>query len=188
MDSLANYIVSVGGRSRKVRLLRLNHKNTALIELDDKTVEVTFSNKPCFDEQASIGVNGKNHRIKLSKNDRFMAFDVEVDGERFVLQLEAQRRELSNKTSIATISPSYRSKREKLVVKKSGTVISLMPGKVVLLKVKAGDRVKTGDPICVLEAMKMENEIIAPRSGTITQVNVEQGAIVNKSDVLVVIE
>ena len=63
-----------------------------------------------------------------------------------------------------------------------------MPGKVVLLRVKKGDKVKVGDALCVLEAMKMENEIIAPRNGTIIQVMVEQGSIVDKGDGLVVIE
>jgi biotin carboxyl carrier protein len=188
MDSLAEYVVSVGGRSRKVRLLRANHKNTALTELDGRVIEITFSNSIGFDEQTSISVNGKNYRVKLSKNDRLLALDVEVDGKLFVLQLEAKRRELDNKTSIAIVSPSYVPKREKLAVKKHGAVTSLMPGKVVLLKVKTGDKVKAGDPLCVLEAMKMENEIIAPRDGTITQVKVEQGSTVNKSDVLVVIE
>lgn len=188
MGSLAEYIVSVSGRSRRVRLLRVNHKNTALIELDGKVIEITFSNSIGFDEQASISINGKNHRVKLNKNDRLLALDVEVDGKLFVLQLEAKRRELNSKTSTAIISPLYVTKREKLVVKKHGEVTSLMPGKVVLLKVKTGDKVKAGDPLCVLEAMKMENEIVAPRDGTITQVKIEQGSIVNKSDVLVVIE
>jgi biotin carboxyl carrier protein len=188
MDSLAEYAVSVSGRIRKARLLRINRKNTALIELDGKVVEITFSDSIGSDEKASINVNGKNHKVKLSRNDRLQALDVEVDGKLFVLQLEAKRKELNNKTSTAIVSPSFVPKREKLVVKKHGAVTSLMPGKVVLLKVKTGDKVKVGDPLCVLEAMKMENEIVAPRDGTVTQVNVEQGSVVNKSDVLVVIK
>lgn len=188
MDSIAEYFVSLGGSSRKVKLLRLNHRKTALIELDDKTVEVIFPNKFSLNQQASIRVNGKTHRIKLNKNDRSKTYNVEVDGKSFVLQLEAMRKKLSNKTSIAVDSPSSILKKEKLVFKRGGAVTSLMPGKVVLLKVKIGDKVKAGDPLCVLEAMKMENEIVAPRKGTITQVRVEQGSIVNKGDILVVIQ
>lgn len=187
MDSLAEYIVSVSGKSRKVRLLRANHGNIALIELDGKSVEVAFANGISLDELVSISINGKNYRIKLNKNDRSMVFNIEVDGKPFVLHLEAIQRKLSNENSTAVIFPSYVPKREKLV-KKRGAVSSLMPGKVVLLKVKTGDKVKAGDPLCVLEAMKMENEIVAPKEGTVTQVKVEQGSIVNKGDVLVVIE
>ncbi|MFQ6068692.1 MAG: biotin/lipoyl-containing protein [Candidatus Bathyarchaeia archaeon] len=188
MDSLAEYTVSVSGRSRKVRVLRVDCKKTALIELDGKTVEVAFPNGLDFGEQALINVNGKNHGIRLHKNDRPMTFNVEVDGKQFVLQFQAKRRELSNRTLIAPIFPSEVLKKEKPVVKKSGVVTSFMPGKVVLLKVKVGDKVKAGDPLCVLEAMKMENEIVAPKEGTITEVKVEQGSFVDKGDVLVIIK
>ncbi len=191
MDSLAEYMVFVGGRSRRVKVLRVNHKNTALIELDGKVVEVTLPNHPVFDEQTAIGVNGRTHRIKLRKEESHTVFDVEVDGKQFALQLEAKRRQLGSararKASFA-IPISQIPRREKIVAKKSGAVTSSMPGKVVLLKVGIGDKVRAGDPLCVLEAMKMENEIVAPKEGTITQVKVEQGSTVNKGDVLVVIE
>ncbi|MCK4634197.1 hypothetical protein KAT42_05125 [Candidatus Bathyarchaeota archaeon] len=62
-----------------------------------------------------------------------------------------------------------------------------MPGKIVLLKVKSGDRVEVGDPLCILEAMKMENEVIAPVGGVVVDVKVDQGSSVDKGDVLVVI-
>jgi len=186
MDSLVEYIVSVGGKSRKVRLLKVNHKGTALIELDDKVFEVIFSNSLCFDKQVSISVDGKKHRIRLSK-DKSTVLNSEVNGKKFVLQLQAKRRELGNKTFTPLISFSYMPRREKLVVKESGAVTSLMPGKVVLLKVEVGDKVKAGDPLCVLEAMKMENEIVAPKDGIIAKVKVDQGSIVDKGDVLVVI-
>ncbi len=188
MDSLAEYIVSVGGRHRKVRLLEVNQKNTASIELDGRTVEVVFSEWSGLEKQTSISVNGETHRIKLTKNDRLLAFNVKVDGRPFVLQLEAKRRGLNSTPPIATVPVSPLLKKEKIAAQKSGAVTSLMPGKVVLLKVKMGDKVKAGDPLCVLEAMKMENEIVAPREGTITQVRVEQDSIVDKGDVLVIIE
>ena len=60
-----------------------------------------------------------------------------------------------------------------------------MPGTVLRINVKAGDVVKAGQAIVVLEAMKMENEIAAPQDGTIASVNVSQGASVNTGDVLV---
>ena len=62
-----------------------------------------------------------------------------------------------------------------------------MPGNILKVNVKAGDAVKAGTVLCVLEAMKMENEIMAPKAGTVAQVVAAKGASVSTGDVLVVI-
>ncbi len=70
----------------------------------------------------------------------------------------------------------------------AGEVVSApMPGTIVKVNVTAGQAVKSGDVLCVLEAMKMENDIIAAKSGTITQVVTAKGATVSSGDPLVVI-
>ena len=60
-----------------------------------------------------------------------------------------------------------------------------MPGTILDIKVKPGDKVKNGQAVCVLEAMKMENEIPAPQDGTIASVEVSKGASVETGAVLV---
>ena len=62
-----------------------------------------------------------------------------------------------------------------------------MPGTILEVKVKAGDSVKKGDVLCILEAMKMENEIMAPSDAKVVQVVAAKGASVNSGDVLVVL-
>ncbi len=66
-------------------------------------------------------------------------------------------------------------------------VTAPMPGKIVAIKVKAGEQVKEGDLVAVLEAMKMENEIFAPATGTIASINVNTGAMVETKDVIMTI-
>jgi biotin carboxyl carrier protein len=62
-----------------------------------------------------------------------------------------------------------------------------MPGTILKVNVNNGDKVKAGQVLVVLEAMKMENEILAPKDGTITQVLVNRGATVDTGAPMVVI-
>lgn len=62
-----------------------------------------------------------------------------------------------------------------------------MPGTIVNVKVAAGQKVAEGDVVVVLEAMKMENDIVAPCAGTIASIAVKKGDSVNSNDLLVVI-
>ena len=64
------------------------------------------------------------------------------------------------------------------------TINAPLPGTVLDIKVAAGQSVKKGDILFVLEAMKMENEILAAHDGVMASVNVEKGAAVNAGDVL----
>ena len=63
-------------------------------------------------------------------------------------------------------------------------VVAPMPGTILDVKVSAGQAVKKGDVICVLEAMKMENDIPAPCDGVIASVNVQKGASVSANDII----
>lgn len=70
----------------------------------------------------------------------------------------------------------------------SGVAVNVdapMPGTIVDVKVKMGDAVAAGQLVAVLEAMKMETEILAPSAGTVGTVHVEKGASVNLGDAIV---
>ena len=68
------------------------------------------------------------------------------------------------------------------------TISAPMPGTVVGVNVKVGDTFKRGQVLLVLEAMKMENEILAPRDGRVLNVNTTKGSAVNSGDVLIAFE
>ena len=59
-----------------------------------------------------------------------------------------------------------------------------MPGKIVDVKVKVGDAVKKGQTVIVLEAMKMENDIVAPEDGTVASINAAVGSAVEAGETI----
>lgn len=69
----------------------------------------------------------------------------------------------------------------------AGSVVCPMPGTILDVKVRVGDAVKYSQPVVILEAMKMENEIVATADGTVREIRVTKGTAVNAGDVLVVI-
>jgi biotin carboxyl carrier protein len=70
----------------------------------------------------------------------------------------------------------------------SGKVVAPMPGKVVRVLAKAGDRVVARQPLVVVEAMKMENELRAGRAGTVAEVRAREGQSVDAGALLIVIQ
>ena len=67
------------------------------------------------------------------------------------------------------------------------SIYAPMPGTIFDIKVAVGDNIKSGDVLVILEAMKMENEIMAQNAGKVLSINVNKGASVNSGDVLVAI-
>jgi glutaconyl-CoA decarboxylase len=68
------------------------------------------------------------------------------------------------------------------------TVEVPITGKIISVEVKAGDKVKEGDVLCVLESMKMENPILSPVDGTVTKVGVKEDQVVKPGEVIAIIE
>ena len=99
---------------------------------------------------------------------------VEVGGERHVLQVEDETR--------------HRVRTRGAALAEGGqTLAAPLPGRVTHVAVRAGDSVKPGDTLLVIEAMKMENEFTAAAAGTVAEGRVAPGQTVNAGDVLVVI-
>ena len=90
---------------------------------------------------------------------------------------------------VATAAPKAAPAPKKTAPAASGakggvSVTAPMPGNILAVKVSVGQSVKKGETICVLEAMKMENDIPAPQDGVIASINIQKGASVAAGDVL----
>jgi len=68
----------------------------------------------------------------------------------------------------------------------ANTLEAPMPGKILEVRVKVGDAVKNGDVLVILEAMKMQNELMAGADGTVSDIRVSAGSTVNTGDLIMV--
>lgn len=122
-------------------------------------------------------------------------YNIKVNGTTYEVEVEEVNGEAvsSPVESPETVEPSKKSvAAPKVQVNKTTTtgvkIECPMPGTVLKVNVNAGDNVKKGQVLLILEAMKMENEIMAPHDAKIIEVSVVNGAAVNTGDVLAIIE
>lgn len=118
-----------------------------------------------------IKLNGKVYEVEME----------EVTGEASATILEKK----SSTEAAATTVEKEKPVQPSAPVADAETVEAPMPGTIVSVAVKVGDQVKKGQVLVVLEAMKMENEIVAARDAQIVSVNVSKNDMVNSGDALV---
>ena len=127
-------------------------------------------------KKRKVKVDGEDFDVELEKQGS--VWNVSIEGESFNIEVEG--------SSVGESSGSKRKKRGR--GKKSGTISSTIPGKIVSISVEEGDNVSEGDVVMILEAMKMQNEIQAPLSGTVTAINCKPGDSIEANSPLVVIQ
>jgi biotin carboxyl carrier protein len=134
-----------------------------------------------------LDLDGQAYRVlalRLPSPQRAAAgvdrFEVVVDGWRFELDVESEARARLRERATSVRGDAARGGPVELR--------AIIPGRVVSLDVAEGDSVEPGARLLVLEAMKMQNEVRAPRGGTVARVAVGPGQTVELGDVLLVIE
>jgi len=179
---LTDHEVLVNRKSHRVKVLERN-RNTFLVEVNEKTVKVQIKN-PSQGKTATIEINGRFFQAEIERIQRNI-LQVKIGGKPF----EVQRQPEVPKETAAKLEPVATITRKpaiSLAIEKDA-VTAPIAGRIVLLKANVGQKVEKGECVCVLEAMKMENEIAAPKTGVVKEIKVSRGAIVNKGDVLAVI-
>ena len=126
-----------------------------------------------------------------------MKYVVNLNGKNYEVEVTEQEAVVTNVTTAAAApvaapapqaAPAPAAAPAPQAVSTEGTTISSpMPGSIISIAVSVGQAVKSGDVLIVLEAMKMENDIVAPCDGTVKQLLVSKGSTVNTDDVLIVI-
>jgi len=140
------------------------------VTINDRTYAVELV------DENTILVDGIAYHVTLSESQAI------VDGQTFSLQVEGTALgptpSFSATQRVASPTPEAR----------AGAIVAVMPGKILRLLVEPGQYVEEGDPIGILEAMKMENELHATQSGVVHAVHVQPGDDVEKGQVLLEIE
>ena len=114
-------------------------------------------------------------------------FNVNVNGKIYVVEIEETGEAAPVVNAPAAAAAPTAAPAAAPVQGGKVNVESPMPGTILDVKVAAGATVKAGDILCILEAMKMENEIVAPQDGKVTSI-VAKGATVNTGDILASME
>jgi biotin carboxyl carrier protein len=128
-------------------------------------------------------INGSSYRVKV-KEARADHATVEVNGTEYRVEIKPQDSEAPQPAptpTAAAVAPKIESTRSEAAME-DGVVRAPLPGVIRKLIRKVGDAVEAEDPVLMLEAMKMENEIKAPVAGTIAEFFVVEGDSVNTGD------
>lgn len=160
--------IEIGGQTRDVEVERVNG-NLRFI-LDGKPLEADAV-------EAAPGI-----------------FSILIAGEAFEARVEPDSQGLriflgGRELRAAVRDPRQWQRRRGRTLEAAGRqqIIAPMPGKIIRVLVKAGDAVETGQGLLVVEAMKMQNEIRSPKSGTVERLQVVEGQAVNAGEVVAVV-
>ncbi|MGX7150431.1 acetyl-CoA carboxylase biotin carboxyl carrier protein subunit [Enterococcus ureasiticus] len=123
-------------------------------------------------------------------------FKISIDGKEYLVEMEeiggVPQAPITTQTAVAAQAAPTPAPVEEVPSVAStpagnDAMLSPMPGTILKLLVNIGDTVQENQPLIILEAMKMENEIVAGKAGTVTGIHVQQGDMVNPGEPLITI-
>lgn len=139
-----------------------------------------------------VRVSGVPHLVDAHKLEGDF-YSIVSGGRSYEVSVEAGRdgylvRHGATELLVSITDPGRQAREALAVVAGPEAIVAMMPGKIVRVLVAQGERVEAGQGILVIEAMKMENEIAAPKAGTVKAVEVQPGQAVEGGALLAVIE
>ncbi|MCJ2556126.1 MAG: hypothetical protein LN415_03340 [Candidatus Thermoplasmatota archaeon] len=163
-------------------------------ELDGKSHEAIVADLP----ELTVTLDGEKLTARVRKTKK--GLQIRIGRKRFtvlregdVLKVNAEPREVAVRSidfaSDAVPSPEESHETPSRAPEAIGGAIHPpMPGRVVSISAKKGAKLHAGSPLLILEAMKMQNEISSPFGGTVREIRVKPGDLVDVDDILIVIE
>jgi biotin carboxyl carrier protein len=164
----AMYDVRIGERTHMVGI-----DGEGAITLDGRTVDADI--RPVDSTSYSILIGGKSFLFRI--NSSGAGYAAQVDGNPVTVLVDTERKRLLRRFAKAAAHGPEQM-----------TITAPMPALVVRIETEIGQEVSAGQGLIVLEAMKMENEIKAPRRGVVKQIHVTCGRAVEKGEILFTLE
>jgi biotin carboxyl carrier protein len=169
---LATYYATVTDLQEEFKVEILEDGQVKVVSVNGIIYEVDYN--VGGDSIHSIIMNHQSHGVQITALDNSM-YEVKNKGNTFQVNVIGELEKL-------------RQARSQSAVIGRQVVVAQMPGVILKVYVKEGDEVKAGDPLCVLVAMKMENEIRTPIDGTVKNVFIQPNDKVAVNDKLMVVE
>jgi biotin carboxyl carrier protein len=147
--------------------------------------------------ETEVLIDSTPHQVDFQALRQHLSYSVLMDGESFETNIYPEDGEwevLLRGRQFSVLVEDERDKQLRLAAGQSTLeqdsyiLKAPMPGLVIDIPVADGDQVKEGDVLLILESMKMQNELKAPRAGTITRIQTEMNANVERNQILLVLE
>lgn len=170
------YDLKIGDREHRVSIEKLDQGGLLIVKVGDETF--TIKAAPIEDGLWSVNDTETDYSVRIVKKSG-RNVSLEMNDQELEVTWERVRQQESSVQTTGTGASGPKVK---------GGVYPPMPGKITEVRVQLGDKINAGDTVCILEAMKMFNELKAPNDGTVKEVNVEPGSNVTPDDLLVLVE
>ena len=182
--SYRDYYVRISGRPLRLKV-REGPDGAFVVEAEGRSLRARR-----LGDVIEVEFGGKTYRASILAFEDSSKLRVAVGGRSFDVEVSPVRRPTSSIQRPSSPAPRLLKARTASPAPKAikGAISSPMPGKVVALKVSQGDKVKKGDVLLIIEAMKMENEIRAPRDGIVKEVFVSEGSPVSTGQPLLTLD
>lgn len=139
-------------------------------------------------EDFNFKIAGKNYTTKVVEEETGSLL-VTVNGKTYQVELPSRAgsapKPIVRPVGVSSAAPVAAAPSAAATAAAEGTVVAPLPGTITKVVASVGQKVKKGDVLVVMEAMKMANDIVAEADGTVKSINVSEGQSVNQGDVLV---
>ncbi len=141
-------------------------------------------------QKLKFSINGTKYEATVAEKEHNVA-EVELNGKKYVVEVERAESVAMPHLAAPKHAPKHAPATQAAApaaapkAASASSITSPLPGSIISVNVKAGDAVKAGDTLIIIEAMKMENEVMAPADGTVKNVYVSAGQAVQQGDALV---